>query len=278
MLSTRSIHPIPAAVPRSDKSSDAFHMSSGSPRTLSAALLMLASGSAAKSTLGIHVHGCHVDADGFDSVVWGSPPERLGRLPHAALLAWEERDNLACITMGTGASRTVEGVLEGDHALALLLERLPQLVGFHAFRDVPLDELELLLRRTGSSETSSENTSQEVRSALQHFEAMGVKRAVLVSSPTHLPRCLACACAVAEQEPSLFSGSMWASPSMTSYEGFGAVDVVVVEPPHRGDRDRSLEVGMPHFHDMVGRSYKIDAGQRRRFLEQLDALLCRFGV
>ena len=39
----------------------------------------------------------------------------------------------------------------------------------------------------------------------------------------------------------LFHGPIYASPSDTCYEGAQASDVVVVEPPHRGDRDKSLD-------------------------------------
>ena len=40
---------------------------------------------------GILVHGCHLSADGWEHIVWGQPPHELGRLPHAVLLAWEDR-------------------------------------------------------------------------------------------------------------------------------------------------------------------------------------------
>lgn len=50
----------------------------------------------------------------------------------------------------------------------------------------------------------------------------------------------------------LFTGPIYASPSDTCYEGAQASDVVVVEPPHRGDRDRSLDP--LKFHELVRRS------------------------
>ena len=118
--------------------------------------------------------------------------------------------------------------------------------------------------------------------------------------------CLACACRVEAEHPGLFKGSVWASPSDTSYHNFSAGDVVVVEPPHRGDRDHTLDRlcaclplarlwlsrtdggrarsrrlllarGRP-FHEMVKRSYSISAERREAFLEEFDAMLGRFGV
>ena len=213
---------------------------------------------------------------GWETIVWGQPPTLLGRLPHAALLAWEERQDLACVCFGTGASALADGMLESEVTLALLFDRIHLLREFDAFRHVPINELEVLLKRVTNADITSQNTAEEVREGLKRFEAMGIQRAVLVSSPTHLPRCLAVACALHEAEPTVFSGTIWASPCATNYIGYGAEDVVVVEPPHRGDRDRSLDA-FP-LHKMVRRSYHILAHRRRRFLERLDGLLCDFDV
>ena len=147
-------------------------------------------GSGGHSSLGILVHGCHLQADEWESLVWGVPPHQLGRLPHAALLAWEERRNLACVSIGTGASASADGELEGAYMLRVLMERVPRLSEFRAFRDVPLSRLASLLGRVASAETRSQNTTEEVREGFRIFAAAGCRRAVLVSSPTHLPRCL----------------------------------------------------------------------------------------
>lgn len=171
--------------------------------------------------LGILVHGCHLMADDWESIVWGCPPEQLGRLPHAALLAWEERSSLRCLCFGTGASeRADDGELEAQYTLRFLFENLARLAEFSAFveAEVDLSKLEVLLRRVCAVDTVSHNTVEEVRQGLMKFSEAGCKRAVLVSSPTHLPRCLACACTVMELQPELFEGSLWASPCDTNYQ------------------------------------------------------------
>ena len=61
-----------------------------------------------------------------------------------------------------------------------------------------------------------------------------------------------------------------------SYKGFSGADVVVVEPPHRGDRDRALD-GLP-FHSMVRRSYQVQGERRSAFLKEFEALLQDYGV
>ncbi|CAN0523330.1 unnamed protein product, partial [Laminaria digitata] len=66
-------------------------------------------------------------------------------------------------------------------------------------------------------------------------------RIILVSSPTHLPRCLRDACSLGQEEEEeeerrrRWRPVILASPSGTSYADYGPDDVAIVEPPHRGD-------------------------------------------
>ena len=118
---------------------------------------------------------------------------------------------------------------------------------------------------TQVAETASTNTTSEVRAAFDLFSSHGIDRGFLVSSPTHLPRCLACACEAHEQvddahDGAAFHGAVYASPSETCYESYHASDVVVVEPPHRGDRNKELDE-YP-FHSQVRRSFKIKPDQK----------------
>ena len=78
--------------------------------------------------------------------MWGEPPSQLGRLPHAALLAWEERASLLRVCFGTGASQTADGELEGAYTLRYLYDHFDALRDFTAFSEaqVPLDELRVM--------------------------------------------------------------------------------------------------------------------------------------
>ncbi|EOD38245.1 hypothetical protein EMIHUDRAFT_200796 [Emiliania huxleyi CCMP1516] len=164
------------------------------------AISALASVTAAPST-GIVVHGFHCNAPRWEEVVWGDEAaQRLGRLPHAALLAWQARHELQAFICGSGASQTASGSAEADALISLLFERLPL------------------------ADTESLNTQQEVLAALARLSRLGVQRALLVSSPTHMPRCL--------RDASVAAGTVLASPCGTSWTEETAV---VVEPPHRPD-------------------------------------------
>merc|ERR1712079_316498 len=127
----------------------------------------------------------------------------------------------------------------------------------------------------GTLDTKTQNTDQEVKNGLEVMKGKNCTHALLVSSPTHLPRCLACACKVIGTEPELFQGPIYASPSDTCYEGTTAGDIVVVEPPHRGDRDKDLDY--LKFHELVKRMFRVKADEKAVFLEEVISLLEKYG-
>eukprot|EP00903_Cladosiphon_okamuranus_P010536 g9966.t1 len=232
---------------------------------------------------GVLIHGCHLGAKGWRSVMWGNEEkQQLGRLPHGARLAWEE--NACVVVLGTGASE-LDGVVEGRYALEYLKRNWGRLREFDkAFAGVDLDEMSNAVEPLLVAEVRSQNTWQELKEAGRIFRKEKCDRVILVSSPTHLPRCLRDACSLwldyEHQPPSGAEGALtdgehaensattnsggqgddgrlhengdgkeerrrrpsWvplvlASPSDTSYAGYGPEDVAIVEPPHRGDHD-----------------------------------------
>lgn len=222
---------------------------------------------------GILAHGCHLSADGWEEIVWGKPPHELGRLPHAVLLAWEENANV--LIFGTGASEK-DGLKESEYTTKYLWDHWDNLAEFEPLHRVPLDQAKALIKKILVLDAVTQNTDQEAREGLRVMSERNCHHAIFVSSPTHLPRCLACACKVVEHEPQLFSGPIYASPSDTCYHDSHAGDVVVVEPPHRGDRDKSLD--SLKFHELVRRTYRVPQGQKASFFGKLQVLLEEFGA
>jgi len=225
------------------------------------------------SGTGILVHGCHLSADGWEHIVWGRPPHELGRLPHAVLLAWEEKASV--VIFGTGASEK-DGLKESEYTLKYLWDHWDALAEFEPLHRVPLDQAEALMRRISVLDTVTQNTDQEALEGLKVMSSKKCHHAIFVSSPTHLPRCLTCACKAIEKDASLFEGPIYASPSDTCYEGAHAGDVVVVEPPHRGDRDKSLDA--LKFHELVRRTYRVPNEKKAEFFEKLQDLLEEYGA
>lgn len=168
---------------------------------------------------GVLCHGYHCQADEWERVVWGDPASgRLGRVPAALRIAQQEQ---ACaIVFGTGASKDPQtGELESVRTLAIARERCAN-SGLR--RDFPssFDSQSAALSAAhldgALADTKSLNTRSELREAAKIFKGMGVTRVVLVTSPTHLPRCLRDAEAIFASERFLRHGVLLGVPSDTS--------------------------------------------------------------
>ena len=249
---------------------------------------------------GILVHGYNLHAGQWEDVAWGTPPERIGRVPMGVFVALSEQAEV--MVFGSGASEK-DGLLESEATVRLLWERFDELAGFAVFKGW---EAELI--RTPATgrfrqriesilhlDRASKNTRDEIAHAGQVFADRGVERVILVSSPTHLPRCLRDACAIYGEDGAI-SGllqELYAAPSVTGYPGYAAGDVTIFEPPHRPDRpghpdypDRMDRPGQPAHPDrpgadmsrVVARMHGIPENRRVRFVRRLDDLLREFEV
>lgn len=228
---------------------------------------------------GILVHGYNLHAGQWEDVTWGAPPERIGRVPMGVLVALSEQADV--MVFGSGASEK-DGMLESEATARLLWERFGELAGFAVFKGWENE----LTRPTGADrfrqriesilhlDRASKNTRDEIAHAGRVFVDRNVERVVLVSSPTHLPRCLRDACAIYGEDGDL-SGllrELYAAPSVTGYPGYTADDVAIFEPPHRPDRPGA------DMSRVVARAHDIPVNQRERFVRRLDDLLQEFEV
>ncbi len=255
---------------------------------------------------GVLVHGYNLHADQWEDVAWGTPPERIGRVPMGIFVALSERADV--MVFGSGASER-DGLLESEATARLLWERFDELAGFAVFKGREAE----LTRPSGAGrfrqriesilhlDRESKNTRDEIAYAGRLFVDRGVERVILVSSPTHLPRCLRDACAIYGEDGGM-SGllqELYAAPSVTGYPGYSADDVAIFEPPHRPDRpghpgyrdcsgrpDHSGRPDRPVHSDFTGadmsrvvaRVHDIPEHQRDRFVRHLDDLLQEFEV
>lgn len=212
---------------------------------------------------GVLVHGCNLNIENWRHVAWGDPPGQLGRIPQGILVA--HQFNADTIVFGTGASskefrlgRQHNGdaasedsnggrkLLEAEYSLEYLRQHFDSLRTFKAFQEsIPetsSDQEWAKLRESLLSrivlDIESQNTIEEIKSAAELFLEAGIQQVILVSSPSHVVRCLRDATSIFanDQRMAGFQHRLLASPSITCYEGTVPNDVVVVEPPHRPDR------------------------------------------
>ena len=228
---------------------------------------------------GVLVHGYNLHAGQWEDVAWGEPRERTGRVPMGVLVALREQADV--MVFGSGASEK-DGLLESEAAVRLLWDRFDELAGFSIFNDhLPglmhpdssgfcRDRIESILHL----DTASRNTREEIAHAGRIFVDQDVERVILVSSPTHLPRCLRDACAIYGEDRGMspLLQGLCAAPSVTAYPGYTADDVVIFEPPHRPDRP------VTDISQVVARVHDIPENRRERFVRRMNDLLLEFEV
>jgi len=223
---------------------------------------------------GVLVHGCHLDAYDWRGIVWGYPDEgELGRAPKGVLVAHQEQAEM--LVFGTGASERVvdrdgekRTMKEGEYTLDYLLHHFDELADFPAFSKVDLKALRLQVESTARAASRSQNTREEVTEAAELFLENGIERMILVSSPTHISRCVRDAyTALEDSRFDRLRHQLFATPSDSSYLGSRAEDVVIFEPPHRADRHSAP------IHLNVSRILRIPPAELGGFLQRLDRIL-----
>jgi hypothetical protein len=142
------------------------------------------------------------------------------------------------------------------------------------FRDKTETDIRAALEPISVIDLEAQNTSEEVAVAIDLCLERNIERLILVSAPTHIARCLNEALKV-RAEKNLHTLEIFATASDVSYAGYGIDDVVVFEPPHRGD--------LPPWqvHRYVKAIFDIKKkgdDSFARFLEEFGELLKKWGI
>jgi hypothetical protein len=189
-------------------------------------------------TLAVLVHGCHVEATDWNNIIIGTdlPNGKIGRATLGVATALKLR--AAHIIWGTGASER-DGIKEARVIFEEVLRHASEITTYcnEVLNGEYWTETDLVdyLKRFSIFDTVSQNTRQETAEAASFCESIGISTIVQVSSPTHIARCFQEALVWKERNP---NSSLTFHPlaSTTCYANSSASEVVVTEPPHRGDR------------------------------------------
>lgn len=175
----------------------------------------------------IVIHGCDLRVTNWEQIIWGDPNNGMfGRVP-LALKLWAECGVGTLLHWGTGASAK-DGFSESEYTYQYAIRNagsLEQFMGHDSY------EIEAMLQPCSIFDTVSLNTKDELRSV---FSIDSISRMVLVSSPTHISRCLRDATAL--RLSTQRNIRITAEVSDTSYAESKPEDVLIIEPPHRADR------------------------------------------
>ncbi len=182
----------------------------------------------------ILIHGCHLQAEAWEHIVWGDPKHGvLGRVPKGLQLA--EKHAASLIFWGTGASQK-DGKKESEYTYDYALQHIHELddVLKHGFAGYDAYEIQELLGKKSRLDLETQNTTDEIAAAAAFCKERRIDELILVSSPTHIARCLQ------EAQKLKTSGALegievLACASDTCFKDSTPADVVIIEPPHRGD-------------------------------------------
>lgn len=217
---------------------------------------------------------------GWEALVWGNPEQGImGTLPKLVqlLLVEDTNEPITDILMYTGPSRK-DGLNEGEYSKKYLLDHFDQL------HDFP--QLKLLIEKMSSNKVATFrqqledhihtkeqliNSVDEVVNAARYFEEHGITKVYQIAVASHAPRCIQLQ-ALVRYRHQIPPDQFWYTVAAdTTFEGTAPNDVIVAEPPHRGD-DPAYGVH-PSITDLLKQYYKLPYEARQPFLKAVESAL-----
>jgi hypothetical protein len=228
---------------------------------------------------GVLVHVYHLEAAGWENLVWGEPAKGLmGTLPKLVqLLLIENPDEpIDKIIMYTGPSSR-DGLDESHYGKKFLLDHFDQLKEFPQLAPILqqlsgkqqqaiYDKLEAIVNGPQLI-----NSADEVINAAAFFKEHGITKVYQLAIASHVPRCIQVQ-TVARYQHQIPAEQFWYTVAAeTTYKDTVPSDVVIAEPPHRAD-DPALGVH-PSITDVIKQYYKLPYTQRQPFIKGVEGIL-----
>ena len=201
----------------------------------------------------ILLHNLHPLAKEWNNDMWGDPSaKKLGRIPKAlALLRQFEAELL--IMGGASIEHPESGMNLAEHLARYIERRWDELSLFEEFAGWHLTNLNDRFASARDVSLSANNTREEIAGALGMCAVRGINQLVLVSSPSHTPRCLRDADSLRLENPAWRRIDVLAASSDAYYAGGDADQTVIIERPHRGDSPEELHALHQFAHFMMKR-------------------------
>jgi hypothetical protein len=228
---------------------------------------------------GVLVHVNYLQP-GWEELAWGIPEKALmGTLPKLVqlLLVESSSEPITDILMYTGPSRK-DGLNEGEYSKKYLLDHFDQLGNFPQLKPLleklsekELQALKIQLEEHTFTREQLVNSADEVLNAARYFAEHGITKVYQIAIASHAPRCIQLQ-ALVRHRHQIPSEQFWYTIAAdTTFEGTAPDDVIVAEPPHRGD-DPARGIH-PSITDILKRYYKLPYTARQPFLRAVEAAL-----
>lgn len=217
---------------------------------------------------------------GWEKLVWGEPEKGLmGTLPKLVQLLFVNcpNESVTDILMYTGPSRK-NGLNEGEYGKKYLIDHFESLSDFPQLKSL-LDKLsdkqkqatKRFLQEHILTKEQLINSAGEVVNAARHFQTKNVTKVYQIAVASHAPRCIQLQ-ALVRFKHQIPQEQLWYTVAAdTTYEGTTPDEVIVAEPPHRGD-DPALGI-RPSITDILKQYYKLPYAARQPFLSAVESVL-----
>ncbi|VVB83535.1 Uncharacterised protein [uncultured archaeon] len=208
---------------------------------------------------GILCHGRHVLAKNWELHQWGDRKEGLlGQILKTCLLAYQEKAEV--IVFGTGASER-DGLKESEYTIKYMFEHFDEMSLFNPFDNINLKDLKRHILSFSIPEKKSQNTLEEIKFAGEIFCDYNIEKAIIVSNPDHISRCMQLAHQVYHYTKLKSLENLFAVQSDIGYNGTSSITSKIVEMPHRGD-DLS-----PDLSKYIGNYFKLPLKIKNNFVD-----------
>jgi hypothetical protein len=185
------------------------------------------------------VHGCHLEAKGWEDIVFGQPNiGRLGRGTKALTFLGPRFQGDVTFYWGSGASER-EGKKESLYTFDYVASRAHELPQFQGFDPYEVQAIMALMKNHSVFDTEAQSTRVEILGALTYCVENDIGEMIQISSPTHMPRCFAEALIQVEKNERFRNIAIWPQTADTDYPDMSPADVAIIEPSHRGDRTKT---------------------------------------
>lgn len=228
-----------------------------------------------KDLCAVLIHGYHLEAVGWESVVWGDLKNNTwGSIPRGIEYAW--RTQAEIIVWGTGASE-----IDGKKEAEVMYERAIEGIDELAFIcDVKPELLKEFIKERSIIDTKSTDTKSEIQETFNICLNREIKKVALVPVASQAPLAIRRALwlVIEHEEYNSFKHSISIIPSDTSHPGSSMQDIVIFTPPHRGDRvDNPSHLFARKTLDILqGLSKAGDIGGIEKFLTEWDSILEKY--
>ncbi len=211
---------------------------------------------------GLLCHGRHVLAKNWKFHQWGDKEKGLlGQVMKTILLASQENPEI--IIFGTGASEK-DGLKESEYTIKYMFEHFDDLYALPQFQGMDIEQLRAFMKLKSIPEKKSQNTYEEIKRALEIFSHHGIERAIWVSNPDHISRCMQLAHQVYCETNSKTLQNFFAAQSDIGYNGTPSITSKIVEMPHRGD-DPS-----PDLSQYIGGYFRLAPEKKEEFVQLVE--------